>query len=506
MFSFVFHDRACCIGHRDIPGRPCLLSPDPIGMRGVAKTAICVYTESCTLLYFANRKKTVPMDLLIAFTVFLVSMAVCLTTGSSMLIALAIGLFCFSAVALRRGYALRSVAGMVLASTKKSFIVLRILLLIGLVTALWRSGGTIAFFVYYGIRLITPGLFIFITFVLSAILSYALGTSFGVAGTAGVIFMTLARSGGVNELITAGAVISGAYFGDRCAPSSSCANLVATVTDTRLYDNVRLMLKTGALPTLFTLLGFLLLSLRNPISVVDPAILDALQGSFDLSFWAVVPALLMLILPLLGLEVRWALAASIVSSFAVTVLLQDLSVWDALKAAVVGYAPPSGPLSSILSGGGVLSMLNVTLIVFLSGTFSGVFEGTHMLDGVQDKIGAVARKIGLFPTMLVTSLATCGAFCNQTIATMLNAQLLTRVYDGAGASHTELAMDISNSVVTIAGLIPWSVACAVPLQMLGASLSAIPYCLLLWLIPLCYGLTRRWFFPPHANKENPDPS
>ena len=81
---------------------------------------------------------------------------------------------------------------------------------------------------------------------------------------------------------------------------------------------------------------------------------------------------------------------------------------------------------------------------------------------------------------------------------MLNTQLLTGVYDRAGASRSELAIDMSNSVVTIAGLIPWSIACTVPLQMLGASLAAIPYCLFLWLIPLCYGLTRRRSTVPTA--------
>ena len=435
------------------------------------------------------------MDLIIAFAVFVLSMSACLLTGGSMLIALAIGLAAFSAVALRRGYSARAVLKMILGSTKKSFIVLRVLLLIGLITALWRSGGTIAFFVYHGISIITPPFFLLITFLLSALLSFALGTSFGVAGTAGVIFMTLARSGGVNELMTAGAVISGAYFGDRCAPASSCANLVATLTETRLYSNVRLMLKTGAVPTVAAVVLFAVLSYQNPIDSVDPAMLDALSNGFDLSFWVVVPAILMLALPLFGLEVRWALLASIAASFCTTVFLQGVPAWDAVKIALLGYTPEGGALSAVLAGGGVKSMFNVICIVFLSGTFSGVFEGTHMLDGVQDKIGLFARKIGLFGTMTATSFATTGVFCNQTIAIMLNAQMLSRVYDDLGAPRSELAIDISNSVVMIAGLIPWSVACAVPLQMLGVSVAAIPYCLLLWLTPVCYALTKRWFFP-----------
>ena len=110
------------------------------------------------------------MDLLIAFVVFLLFMVVCLTTGASMLIALAIGMVCFSAVALKRGFPLEDVLRMILSSTRRSFIVLRVLLLIGLVTALWRTSGTIAFFVYYGVQLITPHFFVLIAFVLSAVL------------------------------------------------------------------------------------------------------------------------------------------------------------------------------------------------------------------------------------------------------------------------------------------------------------------------------------------------
>ena len=118
-----------------------------------------------------------------------------------------------------------------------------------------------------------------------------------------------------------------------------------------------------------------------------------------------------------------------------------------------------------------------------------------MLDGVQDKIAQWAEKIGLFPTMVVTSICTSGVFCNQAIAVMLNPQLLARVYDDSGASRSLLAMDMANSVVTIAGLLPWSIACAVPLQMLGVGSGAVPYCLLLWMTPLCYGfVTRRLCF------------
>ena len=170
------------------------------------------------------------MDFWFAMLVFIGAMVACLCADVSMSLALVAGFLCFWVVGLRRGYGARALMKMALRGGKDALGVVRVLALIGLITAAWRASGTIAFFIVKGVSLITPSLFILIAFALSAVLSYALGTCFGVVGTVGVIFMALARSGGVNELIAAGAILSGAFFGDRCAPISSSANLIAGVT------------------------------------------------------------------------------------------------------------------------------------------------------------------------------------------------------------------------------------------------------------------------------------
>ena len=110
---------------------------------------------------------------------------------------------------------------MTLTGMKTSVKVLRILVLIGLLTALWRAGGTVAFFVWGGAQLITPRTFILVAFLLPALFSLAFGSSFGVVGTAGVILMAIARSGGADLTVTAGAIISGIYVGERLSPASS---------------------------------------------------------------------------------------------------------------------------------------------------------------------------------------------------------------------------------------------------------------------------------------------
>ncbi|MEA5040340.1 MAG: Na+/H+ antiporter NhaC family protein [Clostridiaceae bacterium] len=435
------------------------------------------------------------MDLLIAFLVFLAAMAASLIFDVSMLIALGIGLLCFFAVGLRRGFPAKALGSMALNGMKKSLIVLRVFVLIGIITAAWRASGTIAFFVYYGIRLISPPLFLLVAFLLTSLIAFALGTSFGVVGTVGVILMTVARSGGVSPLLTAGAVLSGAYFGDRTAPTSSSANLVAVITDTRLYDNVRRMLKTGALPFGLATLGYLFFSLHNPLQAVDESILAALRGGFSLSPWVALPAVLMLLLPLLKIEVRHAMLASSLVALFLAVTAQKLPVSDALRACALGYVPTGDGLLSILAGGGLISMLKVAGIVLLSCAYSGIFEGTDLLAGVQSRLDTLAGRLGLGGATGVLSLAVCAVFCNQTIGVMMTQQLMAGAYRRRGAEGAELAMDLENTCIVIAGLVPWCIACAVPLQMLGVSVAALPCAFYIWLLPPVYLATKRWFFP-----------
>ena len=425
------------------------------------------------------------MSVSVAFVLFAVAMLACLVTGFSTLPGLAAGFVLVTLAGVGKGFSLRAVCGMAWQGVKRVFIVMRILLLIGLITALWRSGGVIPFCAYYGMGLVTPPLFLFLVFACCSIVSYAIGTSFGVVGTMGVIFLAIARAGGVNELMAAGAVISGAYFGDRCSPASSCAHLVAAVTETGLYGNVRAMLRSGIAPLLLAAAGFLALSVANPLRVEDSVMLPLLEQSFAMPFYVAAPLVLMLVLPLFKVKIVLAMLLSIGAAFLLTVFVQGQSVWAALRIALMGFDTESEALSRILSGGGVLSMATVLATVTLSASYSGIFRGTGMLDGVGDKIAALARKTGAYPAMLLTGTAAAMVFCNQTIATIMAQQLMKPVYELPGKTREDMALDISDSLVMTAGLVPWSIAALVPLTMLGVGPEALPYCLLLSFTPLC---------------------
>ena len=431
--------------------------------------------------------------MLFCFGVFLAGVVACLVLGRSLIWALLLGLALFSLLGLKKGFTPRQLAAMAWHQGRDSLIVVPVFLLIGMVTALWRASGTISFFLYYGLEGLRPASFLLVAFLLSAVLSFALGTCYGVTGTAGVVLITLARSGGVDLAVTAGAILSGAYFGDRCSPMSSCATLVAACTGTELYKNVREMLKTALLPTLLTVLAFGVLSRLHPIQRMDSAVLSALRENFDLHWTVLLPAVLMLVLPLAKVPVKWAMAASAATAFVLTVALQGLPVPEALRTAILGYAPRQAELAGILSGGGLVSMVTSGAVVFITSLYAGILEGIDALAPAKDWVERLSRRVGLFPAAVLVSTAVVSVFCNQAVMVMIDAQLLADSYEARGASRTELAMDIANSGVTIAGLVPWSIAITVPLSMLDVGTEAIPWCVLLYMIPLCYFFTKRFY-------------
>lgn len=433
------------------------------------------------------------MDLIIAFGIFIVFMVLSLIMGISMVPALLLGLAAFLTVGKRKGFTLLSMLNMSIKSIKDSVVVIEVMLIIGLVTAVWRVSGTITVFVYYGMKLIVPPLFLLITFLLSCLLSYALGTSFGTAGTVGVIFMTLARSGGVDPVITAGVIMSGIYFGDRCSPVSSSANLVAGITETKVFDNVKLMFKTAMVPLLLTIAVYAVISFMNPIRWVDESVSEAFEEEFILSPWSFVPAAIMILLPLIKVEVTKAMGVSIAGGIMVACLVQKVHLIDVLRICIIGYEAPGEGLSSILSGGGLISMTEVAVILIISGSYSGIFSGTNMLEQLQNKISDACAKASRFTVMILMSIGTSAVFCNQTIATLMCADLMKKPYLSGGGSLSELAIDMENSVILIACTIPWTIGCTIPLSFLNVGTEAIPYAFYMYAVPIYYWFRKKHF-------------
>ena len=311
------------------------------------------------------------------------------------------------------------------------------------------------------------------------------------AATIGVILMTIARASGVSTVIAGGAILSGVYFGDRGSPAASSASLVANETGTDASQNFKRMMPSALLPLGLCALIYAALSLWNRPGAVDSALLTRFEGEFALSLWCLLPALLLLVLAFAGMKIKYVMAIDVLVSLVLTLVLQKTSLAEALRMMLLGYAPTDAALTAILSGGGVKSMLEIVCILLLSSGCSGIFEGTKMLASVEGALRRLCAHIGRFPAMVLTSIATACVFCNQTIGIIMCRQCMGGNYPDTEQGRIDLMLDIENSVVTLSGLVPWCIACSVPMGMLGLDVRSLPFACFLYLIPLCWHLQLR---------------
>jgi NhaC family Na+:H+ antiporter len=380
-----------------------------------------------------------------------------------------------------------------LASSQKSFSVLRILLLIGAVTGVWMAAGTVPALVYYGIQLLTPNYFIFFTFILTSFVSILLGTSFGTVSTIGVALMIMARGSEANLHLVAGAIVAGAYLGDRCSPMSSSANLIASITQTELYKNIKNMLATSWLPILVSGLFYLILSISNPIRIGDNSLISEIPQFFNINLLVLLPALTVLFLALLQIDVKVSLLISIIIGAALALFYQGYSLLQLFKFAVFGFnLNSSNTLASIMTGGGVISMLQVSIVVIISTALAGIITGTRILTGVDYFLDQSSSRSSLFLRTIAIGIAAAAFGCTQTIAILMTQQLVTEKYEKEQLDRYQLAIDLENTVVVLSPLIPWNIAGLIPATVLMTNAEFIPYAFYLYALPLFSWLQYRW--------------
>ena len=196
---------------------------------------------------------------LFTLVLFCVILLASLLLKFSILWALLAGLVIFLSLAARKGFTPEEMLRMTVKGILTVKNILITFLLIGVMTALWRAAGTIPAIVCYSAVLIRPSIFLLMTFLLNSLVSVLIGTSFGTAATIGVICATIGKTMGVNPMLTGGAVLSGAFFGDRCSPVSTSMLLTSTLTEVDPFRNIRNMIRTTPVPLALSCLIYLLL-------------------------------------------------------------------------------------------------------------------------------------------------------------------------------------------------------------------------------------------------------
>ena len=419
------------------------------------------------------------MGSIIAILLFSLSLITCLLLKFSVVYALVIGYIIFIIYGLIKRHNL-------IILIKKSFEgvltvknILLVFILIGMITALWRASGTIAFIVYMGSKLISPSILILLTFLLCSILSVLIGTSLGTAATMGVICASIGKTMGVNPYYVGGAVLSGIYFGDRCSPMSTSALLIAELTKTNLYTNIKLMIKTSIIPFIVTCLFYLLLGFKSTVSNISVDVTEIFKQNYNLNIIVIIPAILIVILSILKINVKKTMLVSIIISFIIAIFIQRDSIVTLINYCIFGYHHTNEKLNLMMKGGGILSMVNVSLIVGISSSYSGIFKETKMLVSLKKHLKDFSKKTSSYFVIFLSSIISGAIACNQSLGTILTNELC-----GELVEKQKMAIILENTIILLVGLIPWNIAMGVPLKTIGIGVMSGIYAFYLYFLPL----------------------
>ncbi|MFY9313685.1 MAG: Na+/H+ antiporter NhaC family protein [Tepidanaerobacteraceae bacterium] len=417
---------------------------------------------------------------MITLLVFILILCTCILKDFSILLALFLGLICFIAYSLYKKYTFIQIGKMLLSGLMEAKTILVVFSLIGMLTALWRAGGTIPFIIYHTLSLIDSRFFVMFAFLLCSLVSSLTGTAFGTVSTMGIICMITGRALGIPAFHLGGAILSGVFVGDRCSPMSSSALLVSELTGSDIYTNIKNMVKTSYIPFIFTAAFYAASSYVATSSSVSTDRVAIFAENFNLNPWVILPALVIVALAICKYNIKVTIIWSIISGIVICMYFQGMSLSELFSCLIYGYHAENGQLARLIDGGGLVSMGNTMAIIAISSSYFGIFRNTKLLDGIKQWSNMIARRSSNFAAVLVVSIITAALSCNQTLATMLTYEITNNIVpDGK-----QLAIYLENTVILVSALIPWSIAAVFPLSTVGAPTSSIIYAVYLYAVPL----------------------
>jgi Na+:H+ antiporter, NhaC family len=393
----------------------------------------------------------------------------------------------FALISIKKGYTLKEILKMSYNGGKQSFVVVRILILIGAVIGVWMASGTIPTIVYYCLKYITPSTFVFSTFIICCAASFLIGSSLGTVSTVGIPLIIMARSGNMNLNIAAGAVIAGAYFGDRCSPMSSSAALVASLTKTNIFNNIKNMVYSSIIPFLLSSIFYYTLSVSRPLKVMNNNLSVELLGTFKIEFIILIPAIIIIALSLCKVKINVSIFVSILSAAVLAVLYQNRQLKEVISSIIFGFQTKDNvSLQNIIQGGGIISMLKPSLVVFVSCSLAGIFEGIKVFDRFKNILLSMQlTRHKLFGITSIVSIVTAAFGCNQTISSVMTNEIMKDCYKDI--DKYQFALDLENSGILMAPLIPWNIAALVATTAMNVSTTGyIPYAFYLYILPIIY--------------------
>jgi NhaC family Na+:H+ antiporter len=329
-------------------------------------------------------------------------------------------------IALRLGYSYKDIESGIIESMMKGMPAMLIVIVVGALIGSWIAAGTIPMLIYYGLKLISPQFFLLTACLVSSVVSLVTGTSYGTVGTIGVAFIGIAGGLGIPLDQAAGAIVAGAYFGDKLSPFSDTTNLAPIAARSNLFDHIRHTLWTT---TPAWLLGMLIYFIIGMTSGNDlPATMERaetikqiLKDGFEFHWLLLIPPVITLTFALRKKPVIPGMLLSSVVAVLLAIFIQHLEMVTAVTSMVKGVVTSTGDpmVDKLLSRGGMVSMMHVTLIAFCAFAFGGIVQKAGMLDVLLTRLLKVANTVGRIVASTVASSITVALMTGSSFLSIL---------------------------------------------------------------------------------------
>ncbi len=395
-------------------------------------------------------------------------------------------------VAFWHGYSWDTIQSGFTESIKSTIPSLIILLIIGMVIGVWIASGIVPALIYYGFNILLPSWFLPSIFVFCCIMSVITGSSWTTAGTIGVAAIGVGQGMGIPAPAIAGAVVSGAFFGDKLSPMSDSTNLTPSVLGVDLYEHIKHMLYTTVPGFVISLILYTILGLFFSEGGMDTAYItkyqELLSENFVLSAWLLLPPVVVITLILFKVPAIPSLISGVILGGVMQVTVQNQNAGDFLHILYDGFNISTGwnEIDTLLSRGGMASMYSVVALAIVALAFGGIMDRCNMLKSLVSKMSSLVKTRGnLIATTLVTSVFINIFGANQYLAVIIPGQMYESAYKNLGLKLKNLTRALENGGTLTAPLIPWNSSGVFMLSVLAINpLAYAPYAFICWLTPL----------------------
>ena len=375
-----------------------------------------------------------------------------------------------------------------------------ILFIVGMMIGIWILGGIVPSMIFYGLKILSPSIFLVAALLICSIVSLGTGSSWSTAGTVGVALIGMGRGLGIPVPMVAGAIISGAYFGDKMSPLSDTTNLAPAVAGTDLFSHIRHMVYTTAPAYLISILLYAFIGMKFAGDMMNTeqieTFLSTMKSTFFIHPVLLLPPCLVIAMVIKRISPLPALFFGTLFGGLFAVICQSSSLSDVIRAAFSGYVSQTGEamVDGLLSRGGLMSMMETVALIFCALAFGGIMERTGMLQTFAESLLKRVRSDGsLIATTIFSSIAMNAVAPTQYMSIVIPGRMYRNAFQKQKLHPKNLSRCLEDAGTLTSPIIPWNSCAAFMHATLGVDpLLYLPYTFLSLITPLIsifYGYT-----------------